>query len=192
MFNIPVTKQQISSAPSLKRKILGVKPVQSTGGLAVTLTFGSAIMDPGEKRQIGTILIVKTLEMLVEKSSRTQESNSIFTRFQFFRLVEAAVSCCVRTLAVQKQIAEVAVERVAHRHQAERAAVAAYLSGEQTGGGLKVNPGRETNAKTLTGWEDNLGEFGFPGFSVKERDLTGALSLGHDDTVVAEKLFFGC
>lgn len=74
--------------------------------------------------------------MLVEESSGTQESNSIFTSFHFFRLVEAALSCCVPTPGVQKQIAEVTVERVAHHHQAERAAVAAYLSGEQTGGGV--------------------------------------------------------
>lgn len=40
--------------------------------------------------------------------------------------------------------------------------------------------------------KDNLGEFGFPGFSWKERDLTGALSLGHDDTVEAEMQFSGC
>lgn len=39
--------------------------------------------------------------------------------------------------------------------------------------------------------EDNLGEFGFPGFSLEEGDLTGALIQGHDDAVVAEKLFSG-
>lgn len=40
--------------------------------------------------------------------------------------------------------------------------------------------------------EVNLGELGLPEFSLKERDLTGALSLGHDDTVEAEITFFSC
>lgn len=56
-----------------------------------------------------------------------------------------------------------------------------------------VNLEKKTNAKMLTGWmDDNLGEFGFPGLSLKEGDLTGALSQGHDDAVEAEMHFFGC
>lgn len=40
--------------------------------------------------------------------------------------------------------------------------------------------------------EDNLGEFGFPGFSLEEGDLAGALVQGHDDAVEAQQLFSGC
>lgn len=125
--------------------------------------------------------------MSVGKGIRTQKSKNVLTSFRFFRLVKAAFFCRVRTIGVQEQVAEVAAERVVCRHHAERAAVAAYLSGKQTvvqrstpgGGGADVV-------------EDNLGEFGFPGFSVEEGDLTGALIQGHDDAVVAEKLFSGC
>lgn len=86
--------------------------------------------------------------MSVEKGIGTRKSKNVFTSFRFFRLVKAAFFCRVRTLGVHEQVAEVAAERVVFRHQAERAAVAAYLSGKQTGGS-KVNPrGRREGGQT--------------------------------------------
>lgn len=159
------------------------------------LTTGSAITGSGGKKgRLELFQLQKHLEMSVEKGIGTRKSKNVLTSFRFFRLVKAAFSCRVRTLGVQEQVAEVAAERLVFRHQAERAAVAAYLSGKQTGlqrstpgGGGKG--GKHKDADVV---EDNLGEFGFPGFSLEEGDLTGALVQGHDDTVVAEELFSGC
>lgn len=114
----------------------------------------------------------------------------MLTSFRCFRLVEAAFACRVRTLGVQVQVAEVAAERVSCRYQAERAAVAAYLSGKQTGV-QRSTPGGGGKHKDADVGEDNLGEFGFPGFSLEEGDLTGALVQRHGDAIVAEKLFPG-
>lgn len=81
---------------------------------------------------------------------------------------------------------EVAAGCVTCRHQAQRTAVAAYLDGAQR---LTREKHKCKDADRV---KDNLGEFGFPGLSLKVGDLTGALSQGHDDTVETEMRFFGC
>lgn len=96
----------------------------------------------------------KNLEMSVEKGIGTQKSKNVLASFRFFRLVKAAFFCRVRTLGVQEQVAEVAAERVVCRHQAQRAAVAAYLSGKQTGV-QRSTPGG-ANAKMPTWWRTTL------------------------------------
>lgn len=140
LFNLPLTKQHALSASALKtRRENRVKPVQLTGGFAVTLSSGPGVTGSVTKDRLEPFESQKPWKCQWKRAS--QKSPNVLTGFRCLRLVQAAFSCRVQTLGVQEEVAEVAAQRVVCRHQAERAAVAAHLSGRHTGV-QRSTPGR--------------------------------------------------